>query len=285
MNAPRAPYRPSLWLAVALLVSAVNPLTGDAYSAGLAAHPSAAVAVLAPQAALAAPNTWPAAMQRGPALPSSVLPSGAPQCSVETPAAVDAACSIFGSGNDAACSAHCNSGARCSAFEFGGGSGLAGCSVFGVDLGLCSVVPPAAVPGAPAQCSAFGGDRVSCSVAAPVQRKQACSAANPGPADDFCSAIHIAFTGPSNPECSVLGGGPARRHFCSTGYPGGSKRCSALGEPNPNGGPATCSIRVGQNGTCTALKQAPAGSCSVQQSPGDCSVIGGPGGSPVCRQP
>ena len=211
-------------------------------------------------------------------LPNSVMPHNDPACSVEVLPGSDSNCSVFPGMAGAKCTAHCDSGSQCSVLGTTVANGpITDCSVMGLAGGRCSVLQPPAVPAVSiAICSATDGQLQSnsCSVFAAGAPRPACSAQNPGGAD-ICSAINSG--GNAQPHCSVISGLTGPRQFCSAGFPGGQKQCSAAQA-------ASCSVHVLANGLCTALKNAPANSCSVLLPGGHCSVILGSSGNP-CRNP
>lgn len=219
-------------------------------------------------------------------LPSSVLPHTELECSVDTSDPGPAPqCSVLpGAPNGQTCSAHCDSGSTCSAFNVPGDPGAPECSVYGANVGdRCSILQPPRPEQGVTLCSTTNSESIAtprCSILADAL-SNACSAQNPSAdRDNFCSAATLAIG--ATASCSVLSGGTTTANFCTVGKVGGRKLCSVAGFFGSGDG--VCSIQPGNVGLCTALVGAPLNSCSVLKGGGDCSVIGVSQGS-RCEQP
>lgn len=213
---------------------------------------------------------------RGTSLPNSTLPEN-PEvaCSVADTANDFNACSVFPNGPGMFCSTQCGSDGGCSVLAAGGGGGFGEyfCSTRNLDEpARCSVLQPSR-GNELAGCSISGdniGTSMVCSVLGERSRKAGCSAANPGDLHAHCSVFGVA----QESQCSVFNHVDHERAICSTisapGPLGVSKTCSTFADTSP------CSVARTSNGRCTAVRAAPANSCSaIAPATTGCSVIGG----------
>lgn len=218
--------------------------------------------------------------------PTSVLGQPNTPCSVGT-ADPTPTCSAAPVTGRIKCSALCDSGVECSAFETPAGF-AAFCSTLAASSGsnaYCSIqVPPREIVG-PTRCSAFGlggQDRHPVCSTSGEGDVQACSVKQPRGAPQFenvCSAIGGGQAPNSRgAECSVLFG-TAGKLACSTFVfsQNASKFCSAVGGnfcstveeqgvPGAYKGKCTA-LRTAQDFTCSVLNNDPQnGRCSVRES-------------------
>jgi hypothetical protein len=222
--------------------------------------------------------------------PTSVLGTPSVQCSAVLDQGPPMTCSAEPPTGRFKCSALCDSGVQCSAFESPTGFGVF-CSTLADASGqqaYCSIQVPPTTPGGTTECSAFGQGRATAHITCSTSGEgdiQACSAKQPRATPQFtnqCSAIGGGIQPFSRgAECSVLFGDRGiGKLACSTFVFSFEQRkfCSAI-QGN------TCSTVIQTSdglpkGKCTTLRLAPPGTCSALNNDpanGHCSIRVGPG--------
>lgn len=272
----------SFLLAVGLLALFLMPEKAESSQAAWAPVTGSGVnyfqAGLTPLFGLLLSPIAPAANTTG--LPSSAISSPAPTCSAETPGPME--CSAGGSFPEIVCSTVCDGNSFCSAENVSASGTPAQCSTFGGPRAGCSILLGSVSNPDDALCSAvsFGGDAAArCSTAGPADLA-VCSVRQTMARTEYineCSAWNFGTGGSQNVRCSVMGEDMVKGACSSITYGSGAKNCSAYTALSQ------CSVKVDDrgeyNGKCTALRWAPAQTCSAAPgTPGHCSVIGGPAG-------